>query len=285
MLQRMISSLVWHQVCFSEGNYRRMPQIPWLHLGSILVFYLGTMETCLVSRQGFLNFSNSRKRKHHTVNKIDPQPASYTDKSNMAARANSHLVNYSTECWVNLREIGVCEVSVKQHDLETFPRRSCVLLVLERQTQMRRKFGETTPGYCSGKLNGFYLYWLLSFRCFSSATFRLIPFANSPGSLGRWGLVAKSLAFFDPAQAQLFLCSFLALWILSRNWLSICCCWTKPNVKQNIGTPNEEIFLNVRDGNAVEDSEGSGKGGASLEPDWIMLWWAFVIVPSCQHPC
>lgn len=146
----MISSLVWHQVCFSEGNYRRMPQIPPLHLGGILVFYLGTMETCLVSGQGFLNFSNSRKRKHHTVNKIDPQPASYPNISNMATRENSHLANYSTECWVNLREIGVCEVSVKQHDLETFPRRSCVLLVLERQTQWEENLGKPLQATAEG---------------------------------------------------------------------------------------------------------------------------------------
>lgn len=78
--------------------------------------------------------------------------------------------------------------------------------------------------------------------------------------------MATSLAFSEPAQALLFLCRFLALGLRSRNWRSRRCCRAKANVKQNIGTPNEETFLNVGGGNAVESSEGSGKGGASLEP-------------------
>lgn len=72
----------------------------------------------------------------------------------------------------------MCEASVNWHDLETFREETCVLLVIERHTHLSRNFAEATPGYCGGKLRGFYLYWLLSFRCFSSVTFRLIPFAK-----------------------------------------------------------------------------------------------------------
>lgn len=62
---------------------------------------------------------------------------------------------------------------VNHHDLETFPRRSMCPPCDRKANVYKEK-----PGYCSGKLNSFCLYWLLSFRCFPSATFRLIPFAK-----------------------------------------------------------------------------------------------------------
>ena len=149
-----------------------------------------------------------------------------------------------------------------------FQEEACVFLVTARQTHMSRISGEATPGYCGGKPNGFCLCWLCSFTCFSSAAFRLIPFAKLS-----WQSWWQNLQQFWSCPGPVFSCSFLALELLSRNWLSRCRDWTKPNVKQNAGTPNQ-----VGSRKAVRGSEGPGKGGASLEPDWIML-------PSCQHTC
>lgn len=117
------------------------------------------------------------------------------------------------------------------------------LLVTERQkTHVSRNSGEATAGYCSGKLNSFCLYWLHSFTCFSSATFKLIPFAKLSWQSWCMRLGGKISGRSDPAQALLFSCSFLALQLLSRNWLSRRSGWTKPNVKQNVGTLNAEDF-------------------------------------------
>ena len=49
-----------------------MPQIPQLHLGDILDFYLGVMGTHLVSGWGFVTFSNSREEEAPYCDQILP---------------------------------------------------------------------------------------------------------------------------------------------------------------------------------------------------------------------
>lgn len=61
--------------------------------------------------------------------------------------------------------------------------------------------GEARAAQGSRKLHDSCLSWLLSFRWFSSATFRLIPFAKLSWQSPWMRLGGKSLALSDPVQA------------------------------------------------------------------------------------
>lgn len=75
------------------------------------------------------------------------------------------------------RESRVCEVRAHQHDLERFLARNMSSLDGKVDAK-KQKLGKPEQPRGGGKLHDSCLSWLLSFRWFSSTTFRLIPFAK-----------------------------------------------------------------------------------------------------------
>lgn len=148
------------------------------------------------------------------------------------------------------RENRVCEVRVHQHDLDRLLARSRTSLGWEGQ-RIGTETGKARAAQGSRKLHDSCLSWLLSFRWFSSTTFRLIPFAKLSWQSPWMRLGGKISGTFWSCPGLVFLCSFLALGLCGRNWLSGGCCGTEPNVKQNTGKPKLRSLLNVGGGSAV----------------------------------
>lgn len=178
------------------------------------------------------------------------------------------------------RENRVCEVRVHQHDLGRFPARSRTSSGWEGQC-IGTESEKARAAQSSRKLHDSCLSWLLSFRWFSSTAFRLIPFAKLSWQSLWMRLGGKISGTFWSCPGLVFLCSFLALGLCGRSWLSGGCCGTEPNVKQNTGKSNQGSFLNVGGGSAV-----GRRARGVLRTLWNQaLVEVYHCTPPYQYPC
>lgn len=82
------------------------------------------------------------------------------------------------ECWRNVREIGVCEVTLNQHDLEPLPRRSLCLPRGRKTNTNEEKLGKPLQATAVGNATVSVGTGLFRSDVSHQATFRAIPCAK-----------------------------------------------------------------------------------------------------------